>query len=85
MIPGFVTLYRNKQNNICLYFYPGCTDNFDKIYEDIDLSSLKVKYSKRINVDGSILFTFSDKSIKKITCKLMEIKTSKMVIKTFEI
>jgi len=72
MIPGFVTIYIDKDKNKHLYFFPGIDDNGESIYRDIDLPNCPFKYDKVINEDFSIDYKFYN-NIKKITCNLVKI------------
>ena len=71
LFPGFVTIYKDDNNKIHLYFYPGI-DNFNQYYYNtLDLSDSKVKYKELHNTDGSSEFIFEAKNIIRITCKLI--------------
>ena len=71
LIPGFVTLFKDTDNKIHLYFYPGI-DNFNQYYYNtLDLSETRVKYNEYKHYDGSCEFVFESKNIIKITCKLI--------------
>lgn len=71
LFPGFVTTYRDNNNYIHLYFYPGI-DNFNKYYyNELDLSDCKIKYKEIKHSDNAIEFIFESKNIVKITCKLI--------------
>lgn len=72
MIPGFVTIYKDKDNYKHLYFYPGINDDDQSIYNDIDTSSYKLKIDKNVNADNSVDYKFYDKNISKITCCLID-------------
>lgn len=70
MFPGFVSIYKDKDKFINLYFYPGYTDDNSEIYGPIELTN-EYEYIKTINDDNSIVYKFSNKKIKKIKCKLI--------------
>lgn len=72
MIPGFVTIYIDKDNYKHLYFYPGIDENDNAIYRNIDFSDYKLKIDTISNSDGSIDYKFYDKSIIRINCKLID-------------
>ena len=72
MIPGFVTIYIDKDNYKHLYFYPGIDDEGNSIYHNIDLSDYKLKIDINECDDGAVDYKFYDKSIIKITCKLID-------------
>lgn len=73
MIPGFASVYIDKDNFKHLYFFKGIDDDDKPIYYNIDLSNYSLKYDKVINSDESIDYKFYDKSIIKITCKLFKL------------
>lgn len=71
LIQGFVTIYKDYNNKIHLYFYPGI-DNFNQYYYNtLDLSDTKVKYKEIKHTDGACEFIFETKNIIKVTCKLI--------------
>ena len=72
MFPGFVTTYKDKENKIHLFFYPGTSDNGQPIYNDLDLSKMKLSYQEKQNEDNSKDFVFDRKDIIKIKCKLIK-------------
>jgi len=73
MIPGFVTIYTDKDNYKHLYFYPGVDDNDEPIYRNIELPNCQLKYDKNINADLSIDYKFYDSNIIRITCNLVKL------------
>jgi hypothetical protein len=70
MFPGFVTLYKDKDNFINLYFYPGISDENEIIYKPLELTD-NIKYEKTIFNDNSTIIKFYNKNIKSISCKLL--------------
>ena len=70
MIPGFCTAYIDKDNYRHLYFFHGIDDDDKPIYNDIDLKDYEFGYDIQKNEDGSIDYTFEDRHIIKIICKL---------------
>jgi hypothetical protein len=54
MIPGFVTIYIDKDNYKHLYFYPGIDNDDQFIYHNIDWSDSTLKMDSIYNEDGSI-------------------------------
>lgn len=72
MIPGFVSIYIDKDNYKHLYFYPGINENNEYIYRNIDWSDYSLKMDVINNEDGSIDYKFYDKSIIRIKCKLID-------------
>ncbi len=79
MIPGFVTIYIDKDDYKHLYFYPGIDNDGENIYHPIDWSDYSFKIDITNNEDGSIDYKFYDKSIIRITCKLIDNKDNKKV------
>ena len=73
MIPGFVTIYTDKDKYKHLYFYPGLSDNDDPIYRNIELPDCQLKYDKIINEDFSIDYKFYERKIIKIICHLVKL------------
>lgn len=72
MFPGFVTLYKDKESKIHLYFFPGIDNNGDVIYKDLDMSKTKLTYKKIENDDNSKEFIFDRKDIIAMKCKLIK-------------
>ena len=71
MLPGFITLYKDNNNLIHLYFFKGLTDNDKPYYHDLDMSNCKYEYKMNVNSDNSIEYIFNDNSIKMMNCKLI--------------
>ena len=46
MFPGFVTIYKDKENHVHLYFFPGIDEN--------DNPSVLASYSNRITEDYNL-------------------------------
>lgn len=72
MIPGFVTTYKDTENKIHLFFYPGLSNEGDQIYNELDLSNSNLKFEEKQNKDKSKEFIFERKDIVKIKCKLIK-------------
>lgn len=71
LFPGFATIFKDTNNFIHLYFFPGI-DNFNQqYYNTLDLSDCKVKYQEIQHEDKSSEFIFASKNIIKINCKLI--------------
>lgn len=81
MFPGFVSSYRDINNNVHLFFYPGLDDNNRPIYKEIDLSECPYKYKEIKFLDNSIDYEFYNKNITKLVCKLVNIKTNNVTFK----
>lgn len=82
--PGFVTVYKDNEQKVHLYFYRGIKDD-SPIYKKLDLSQVKEKYKFKLLPDGAIDYIFDNSNIKSIGCKLVEQHTGKIVWKHFEI
>ena len=74
MFPGYVTMFKDKENFIHLYFYQGIDENGEYYYKDLDLTNSKIEYTEIINDDNSKEYVFTNKNIIKITCKLIDNK-----------
>ena len=80
MLPGFVTAYKDKNKFIHLDFFPGLDDENNLIYKDIDLTKdIKIKYKTKKYVDGAMDFTFYDKRIYKLNCKLLDYNNNEYI------
>ena len=74
MFPGYVTMFKDKDEFVHLYFYPGL-DNFNNFYyRDLDLTNCQVGYNETDNEDGSKEYVFENKNIIRIVCKLIDNK-----------
>ena len=68
--PGYITVYKNKDGNICLYMFPGLL-NEKFIYQYIDESKLS-SFKKETHNDGSIIYILGKhKNIKHIDACLI--------------
>lgn len=72
MFPGYVTIFKDSEEFIHLYFYPGIDDNNLYYYRDLDLNNCNAEYTKLVNEDGSKEYIFNNKKIIKIICKLID-------------
>jgi len=72
MFPGYVTMFRDDEGLIHLYFYPGIDESNNLYYRDLDLSNCQVKYTETINEDASKEYVFENKNIIKIVCRLID-------------
>lgn len=79
MIPGFVIAYKDEEDYIHLYFFPGIDEYDQPIYKDIDLSNCKFRYTKSRYLDNAIDYKFYDKRICKLTCKLLDYKNNENI------
>ena len=84
MFQEFATAYKDKNNKVHLFFFPGLDDNNKNIWKKIDLSKADLEYEKIDYDDGSEEFIFEREDISKITCKLIDhsgnTKTIELVI-----
>ena len=58
MFPGFVNTYRDKENHVHLYFFPGIDEHGNNIYNNIDMSEYMSSYTMINNDDNSIDICF---------------------------
>jgi hypothetical protein len=72
MFPGFATLYKDKNQNVHLYFYPGVDDEGNHIYKDLDMSKVNFNFETIENNDNSKEFIFNRKDIVEMKCKLIK-------------
>ena len=84
MFSEFATTYKDKNNKIHLFFFPGLDENNTNIWKRLDLSKSELKYERIEYSDGAEEFIFDREDITKITCKLIDdnsnIKTIELVI-----
>jgi len=87
MFPGFITLFRDDEKYVHLFFFKGITDEDTYYYNDLDLSALqKNGYTYQIinYGDQSKDYIFDNKNIKSMSCKLIAFN-GKQVTKTLKI
>lgn len=75
MFPGFVSLYKNNEGKICLYYFPGLTDDLKPIYMPLDMSTIKQDFTFVKNSDNSVIYTFTDNTITTVTASMRNKKT----------
>lgn len=85
MFPGFVYMYKDNDDYVHLYFFSGINDNGNKIYKDIDLSSVPFKYMCNEESDLIKDYKFQNKTIIKIKCSLINIETGNTEIKILSV
>ena len=73
MFPGFVTAYKDNNQYIHLYFFPGLDDHNRPIFREMDLKNIKFKYEQRKNLDNSVDYKFYNKNIIRLNCKLLDL------------
>lgn len=71
IFPGFVTIYKDTNKFIHLYFFPGITEMGLPFFNILDLSNCAVTYKEIHHSDNSIEYIFDNKHIIKIACKLV--------------
>lgn len=71
MLPGFITLFKDNEGFVHLYFFQGLTDENRQYYNKLDLPNDKYKYKLIKNKDNSVEYIFENKKIKSITCNLV--------------
>lgn len=85
MFPGFVYMYRDKEDFIHLYFFNGIDDNDKPIYKDIDFSDIPFKYTCDKQSDFIKDYKFRNKTIIQINCKLAYIEGDKIETKVLSL
>ena len=70
MFPGYATCYKDKNNKVHLYFFPGIDDKGKHIYKDLDLST-EIEHTVNKYSDSAKEYIFENKNIAKIVCKLL--------------
>lgn len=70
MFPEFATIFRDNDNKVHLYIFPGIDKSRKQIYKNIDLSSINAKYTYSKKSDNAIEFVF-ETNIKKLECNLI--------------
>lgn len=70
--PGYVSIERNDEGLVELYFYKGLDDNMKPYYQNINEDNIpeneKVTYG-----DGSVKYIFKNKNLSKINCDLIPV------------
>lgn len=84
MFPEFATVYRDKQNQVHLYVFPGIDDEGRQIYRNMDLNNINLEYKYTKNDDKSFDFIILS-PIKKLTCTMIHNKTGNIKKFTFNI
>lgn len=72
MFPGFVTLFKDSNSKVHLYFFPGLDENNNPIYKDLDMTKSNLSYTEIDNNDKSKEFIFDREDIIKMKCKLIK-------------
>lgn len=85
MFPGFVSLYKNIDKKVSLYFFPGLTDEGKPIYMALDLTALNYDYTFTKLDDNAVVYTFNDININKVTAKLVDRKTGETEYQTIQL
>lgn len=85
MIPGFVVSYKDNEEYVHLYFYPGIDNDNLPIYNPIDLSNCNFKYTYTKYDDNAVDYKFLNKNIIKLNCNLVEYKTNKYIYESIVI
>lgn len=75
MFPEFAATYRDNDNKVHLYIFPGADASGNQLYKNVDLSSIKAKYTYSKKSDNSIEFIFEE-NIKSLQCTMVNIKNS---------
>ena len=75
MFPEFATTFRDNDNKVHLYIFTGVDALGNQVYKNVDLSSIKAKYTYSKKSDNAIEFVFEE-NIKSLQCKMVNIKDS---------
>lgn len=78
MFPGFVSLYKDNEGKIHVYFFRGIGNNNKPIYRTLDLSHIKEDYKFVELEDGAIDYIFSNPFLSSVTCKLVNMSTGEI-------
>jgi len=71
MLPGFITIFKDDDGRVHLYFYKGYTDSGKLYYNDLNLANCKYEYEQILHDDGAYEYVFDNKNIKSMRCKLV--------------
>jgi len=71
MLPGFITLFKDEEGFVHLYFFRGLTDDNRPYYNNLELPNDKFKYRLIENSDNSFEYIFENKGIRSMTCQLV--------------
>lgn len=83
MFPGFVTIYKDKENRVHLYFFPGIDENDNPCYRDLDLSKCSCTFTEQTTDDGGKDYVFDNPRIIKFVCKLIDNQGQPHVMELF--
>lgn len=73
MFPGFISLYKDDNGKVHVYFFRGISDNNKPIYKTLDLSHIEEDYKFVELEDGAIDYIFNNTELSKVNCKLVNI------------
>jgi len=71
MLPGFITLFKDDDGFVHLYFFQGLTDENRSYYNKLNLQNTKYKYKLIEHKDHAFEYIFENKRIKSMTCNLV--------------
>lgn len=71
MFPGFVNTYRDINNNVHLFFFPGIDEHGNNIYNNIDMAEYASSYTMTNNDDNSMDICFYNDKIIRLNVKLI--------------
>lgn len=74
MLPGYITLFKDDDGFVHLFFYKGLTNENTYYYNDLDLSGIeKAGYTYTVNKfnDFTTDYIFDNKNIKSMNCNLI--------------
>lgn len=82
MIEEFVTVYRDCNNKVHLFFFPGIDESNSQICKNLDLSKTGLSFEHFVYSDNAEEFIFDREDISKVTCRLVDNDNN---IKTIEL
>lgn len=85
MFEEFVSLYKDKDGFVHIYYFPGIGEDNKPIAMPLDLSHVNHDYKFKKLSDGAIDYCFVDKDIHTISAKLVNRKTGESKIQTIRI
>lgn len=85
MFEEFVSLYKDIEGFVHIYYFPGIGEDNKPIAMPLDLSSVNHEYKYKKLSDGAIDYTFVEKGIHTLTAKLVNRKTGEATIQTIKI
>lgn len=70
--PGYISIERNSEGFVELYFFKGIDENSRPYYQNINEDNIP-EYEKISYDDGAIKYIFKNKNLSKISCELIPV------------